>query len=107
MEAGNENLEICRIVPTACHGRRSNRRNRRNGHQPRIRPGRALRLADSFLFAQWRPLVGDVQPYVEARAGFHYLWTQSKLEDQDWWNDEQVARETNLISYELGVVLTF
>ncbi|MBK8167938.1 MAG: hypothetical protein IPK64_18490 [bacterium] len=52
-------------------------------------------LAGSFLFAQWRPLTGAVQPYVEARVGFNYLWTESKLEDQDWWDDDEVARKTN------------
>ena len=52
-------------------------------------------LAGGFLFAQWRPLTGAVQPYVEARIGFNYIWTESKLEDRDWWDDEQVARQTN------------
>ena len=52
-------------------------------------------LADGFLFAQWRPLTGALQPYAEARFGVHYLWTESVLEDQDWWDDGEVARETN------------
>ena len=52
-------------------------------------------LAGAFLYTQWRPLSGPVQPYVEARAGINYLWTESTLEDEDWWDDEQVARETN------------
>jgi len=52
-------------------------------------------LAGMFLFAQWLPLTGAVQPYVEARIGINYLWTESKLEDEDWWDDDQVARETN------------
>lgn len=52
-------------------------------------------LAGGFLFAQWRPLSGAVQPYVEARAGVNYLWTESKLQDEDWWDDDEVARETN------------
>jgi hypothetical protein len=52
-------------------------------------------LAGGFLFAQWRPLRGAVQPYAEARAGINYLWTESKLEDEDWWDDDEVARETN------------
>ena len=52
-------------------------------------------LAGSFLFAQWRPLSGAVQPYAEARVGINYLWTESKLEDEDWWDDDEVARETN------------
>lgn len=52
-------------------------------------------LAGGFLFAQWRPLSGALQPYGEARLGQHYLWTESKLEDEDWWDDNEVARETN------------
>ena len=52
-------------------------------------------LAGGFLFAQYRPLTGAVQPYAEARAGFNVLWTESKLEDKDWWDDGEVARETN------------
>ena len=52
-------------------------------------------LAGGFVFAQWRPFTGAVQPYVEARAGINYLWTESKLEDEDWWDDDEVARETN------------
>jgi len=52
-------------------------------------------LAGGFLFAQWRPLTGAVQPYAEARVGINYLWTESKLEDEDWWDDDQVARKTN------------
>ena len=52
-------------------------------------------LAGAFLFAQWRPLRGALQPYAEARAGWSYIWTESKLEDEDWWDDDEVARETN------------
>ena len=56
-------------------------------------------LASGFLFAQWRPLSGAVQPYAEARVGWRYLWTESQLEDKDWWDDDQVARETNYDDY--------
>ncbi|MBU0743441.1 hypothetical protein KKG45_06085 [bacterium] len=52
-------------------------------------------LAGAFLFAQWRPLTGAVQPYAEARVGLGYLWTESKLEDEDWWDGDEVARQTN------------
>jgi hypothetical protein len=52
-------------------------------------------LASGYLFAQWRPLRGRVQPYAEARVGLRYLWTESKLQDTDWWDDDEVARETN------------
>lgn len=51
-------------------------------------------LADFFLYAQWRPLRGAIQPYVEGRAGLTYLWTQSSLDDDDWF-DEEIAQETN------------
>lgn len=53
-------------------------------------------IADGFVFAQWRPLQGAVQPYAQARFGFHYLWTESKLEDDEWQGDDSVARATNL-----------
>ncbi len=52
-------------------------------------------LAGGFLFAQYRPLAGAVQPYAEVRAGINYLWTESKLEDQDWWDGDEVGRKTN------------
>jgi len=52
-------------------------------------------MAGAFFYAQWRPLDGPVQPYAEARAGVSYLWTESKLEDEDWWDGDEVARETN------------
>ncbi|HPF36284.1 MAG TPA: outer membrane beta-barrel protein [Candidatus Krumholzibacteria bacterium] len=51
-------------------------------------------LADLFLYAQWRPLDGAVQPYVEGRAGLTYLWTASSLDDDDWF-DEEIAEQTN------------
>jgi len=52
-------------------------------------------LAGCFFYTQWRPLQGAVQPYVEARAGVAYLWTESQLEDEDWWDGDEVARKTN------------
>jgi len=52
-------------------------------------------IAGGFLFAQWRPLTGAVQPYVEARVGLNYLWTESKLQDEDWWDDDDIASKTN------------
>ena len=52
-------------------------------------------LAGGFVFAQLRPFSGVLQPYAEARIGFNYLWTESKLEDEDWWDDDEVARQTN------------
>lgn len=52
-------------------------------------------LASGYLFAQYRPLRGALQPYAEARLGLRYLWTESKLQDTDWWDDQEVGRETN------------
>lgn len=52
-------------------------------------------LAGAYLFAQWRPLAGVVQPYLEARAGLTYLWTESSIRDEDWWDADEVARKTN------------
>lgn len=52
-------------------------------------------MAGAFVFTQLRPIDGAVQPYLEARAGFNYVWTESKLEDDDWWDLGEVARETN------------
>lgn len=52
-------------------------------------------LAGGFIFAQYRPLTGRIQPYAEARAGVNYLWTESKLQDEDWWDIDEVARKTN------------
>jgi hypothetical protein len=52
-------------------------------------------LGGGFLLAHWRPLGGAVQPYGESRLGLNYLWTESKLEDDSWWNDGEVARKTN------------
>lgn len=52
-------------------------------------------MAGAFLYAQYRPVEGGLQPYVEGRAGFNYIWTESRLEDEDWWDFEEVARETN------------
>jgi hypothetical protein len=52
-------------------------------------------LASGSFFAQWRPVDGIFQPYAEARAGIRYLWTESKLEDEDFFDDGEVGRETN------------
>ena len=52
-------------------------------------------MAGLFLFAQYRPLQGAVQPYGEARLGMRYLWTESKITDDDWFDWDEVARKTN------------
>ncbi len=52
-------------------------------------------LAGGYLFARVQPLSGAVQPYGEARLGLNYLWTESKLEDDGWWHDDEIAHKTN------------
>ena len=53
-------------------------------------------LAGAGFVTRVAPLAGAaVQPYAEGRLGFNYFWTESKLEDDEWWSDDEVARETN------------
>lgn len=52
-------------------------------------------LADMFVYGQFRPLQGRVQPYGEARFGYRYLWTESSLEDDGGWGASGVASENN------------
>jgi len=56
-------------------------------------------LGSGYLFAQFRPFRGPVQPYAEARIGQRYLWTQSHLEDRDWWDDEEIAHKINFSDF--------
>lgn len=53
-------------------------------------------LAGACFFTRLAPMAGAaVQPYAEGSLGFNYLWTESKLEDDQWWDDDEVARKTN------------
>jgi hypothetical protein len=52
-------------------------------------------MAGMYLYSQFRPLQGPVQPYVEGRVGMRYLWTESKITDEDWWDWDEVGRQTN------------
>lgn len=53
-------------------------------------------LAGACLLTRVEPMPGAaVQPYAEGRLGINYLWTESKLEDNEWWSDDEVARKTN------------
>lgn len=52
-------------------------------------------MAGGFLFAQFRPIQAGIEPYGEVRLGTNYFWTESELEDDDWWGDGGVATETN------------
>ncbi len=52
-------------------------------------------IASLFLLARLRAGDGRVVPYLEGRFGGGYIWTETKLTDEDWWDDDVVARETN------------
>jgi hypothetical protein len=49
----------------------------------------------SHLLLQARGSSGPVQPYVEGLLGFNYLWTETKIEDIDDYDDEEIASQTN------------
>lgn len=48
----------------------------------------------SHLLLQARSDLGPIQPYVEGLFGFNYLWTETKIKDVDF-PDEDIASETN------------
>jgi hypothetical protein len=52
-------------------------------------------IASLFLLARLRGGNGRIMPYVEGRFGYSYIWTETKLGDEDWWDDTEIARETN------------
>jgi opacity protein-like surface antigen len=52
-------------------------------------------IAQFYLQLQLMGKMSRLRPYVEGRFGGAYVWTESKLEDKDWMNDDQVGRETN------------
>lgn len=83
------------IALTACAGGAFALDQEAGGRLLPVVPAGEFGDAGAFLFAQWRPLRGAVQPYAEAQVGVDYLWTESKLQDEDWWDDDQVARKTN------------
>ncbi len=39
------------------------------------------------------PLPGAIRPYLDGLVGFNYLWTETKIEDED--SQEQIASSTN------------
>lgn len=53
-------------------------------------------LAGLYLMARWDLAAGSVVPYVEGRFGGQYLWTETKIEDSDWWQTSEVANTVNL-----------
>ncbi|MBK6900439.1 MAG: hypothetical protein IPH09_14720 [bacterium] len=58
-------------------------------------------LAAFHLLMQLRSPRGAVRPYLEGRFGGQYLWTESKLEDQDFWDDDEVGKEVNYDDFAL------
>jgi hypothetical protein len=52
-------------------------------------------IASLFLLARLHGGDGRVIPYLEGRFGGGYIWTETKLTDEDWWDDDVVARQTN------------
>ena len=67
-----------------------------------------LALGHAFLRVQ--PQSGVLRPYFEGLVGFHYLWTESTVEDERYENSE-IAGSTNLddiaFSYGAGGGLMF
>jgi len=58
-------------------------------------------LAAFHLLMQLRAPHGPVRPYLEGRFGGQYLWTESKLEDQGRWDDDEVGKEVNYDDFAL------
>ncbi len=59
-------------------------------------------IAGFFLLGQFNLVAhGAVVPYLEGRFGGQYLWTESKLVDADWWDDDDVAEKVNFDDFTL------
>ena len=41
-------------------------------------------------------------PYLEGRFGGSYIWTDTKLTDQDWYDDDVIGRQTNYDDFALN-----
>ncbi len=52
-------------------------------------------IASLYLLARLQFGSDRIRPYLEGRFGGSYIWTETKLEDEDWWDDDEIARETN------------
>ncbi len=55
-------------------------------------------LALGHLFLRVQPQNGVFRPYFEGLMGFHYLWTESKVEDERF-EDSEIAGSTNLSDF--------
>ncbi|MFH1143444.1 MAG: outer membrane beta-barrel protein [Candidatus Eisenbacteria bacterium] len=51
--------------------------------------------ANIYLMAQLRGRVARLTGYLEGRVGGSYLWTESKLEDDDIFDDDEVGEKVN------------
>ena len=58
-------------------------------------------IAGIFLLSQFNLMTGPVTPYLEGRFGGQYLWTESKLVDVDWFEDDDIAAEVNYDDFAL------
>ena len=67
-------------------------------------------IALGHLFLRFQPQDGMFRPYFEGLAGFHYLWTESKVEDERY-EDSEIAGSVNLddiaFSYGAGAGVMF
>jgi hypothetical protein len=52
-------------------------------------------LVQPHLFLRLQPTSGPVQPYVEALGGFKYLFTETRVRDEDRFENRDIASETN------------
>jgi hypothetical protein len=63
-------------------------------------------IAMGHLFARVQPPVGPVKPYLEGLVGFKYFFTESRIEDDDFDDNEAIASTTNFddiaLSYGVG-----
>jgi len=66
-------------------------------------------LVQGNLFLRLQPARGNVRPYVDFLVGLNYLWSETEIDRDDWWDDEVWRDEyshTNLddtaINYGIG-----
>lgn len=52
-------------------------------------------IATGHLFLRMQPQDGVFRPYFEGLLGFHYFWTESRVEDERY-EDKEIAGSTNL-----------
>lgn len=66
-------------------------------------------IAQGHLMLRLSPPAGSIRPYIDGLIGFNYLWTETKIEDED--DDEEIASSKNqddaTFSYGAGGGLLF